>query len=452
MSDVNTIINEAREEWLSGNRAAGGALFLQAMEAAPDDVAPHLALGDVATLSADFKVAEEAYRGAANLKNDDAYLLSKHASVLISLGKFDTAREQIEKAIAQDKENSLAYFILTRIHKATDNDPIIDQLEKIKSDTSRTDGDIGYAEFALAKFYDDVGDYDKAFECLTAANARVPVKYDHIGTRNHFSKLEQTFTPDLIAQYGESGEPTKKPIFVLGMPRSGTSLAEELLSQYEGVEGLGELSAMTMAIEQIRPHPNGEKFPGSLSQLNETSYRALGRYYMHRIDDYMVGREPAPHTIDKNPMNFLRIGLIRLILPEATMIHTRRDPRDVCLSILQQAFDPQTYPFSYNLENIGDFYGIYDRLMQMWESVLPGVVTHIDYADMVADPDSVIANVAQKIGLTNKRTDNEDRVIHTASAWQARQPVYSSSLERWKNYEKHLGPLTDKLEKAGVIL
>lgn len=452
MTAVQTLIEEAREEWLSGNRAAGGALFVKAMEAAPDDLAPHIALADVATLSADFKIAEEAYRGAARLKDDDPYLLSKHASILVSLGQFDAAREQLEKAISQDKENSLAYFILTRIHKATENDPVIDQLEKIKSDATRSIGDIGYAEFALAKFYDDIGEYDKAFVCLTDANARVPVKYDHIGTRNHFSKLEQTFTPELFTQYSESGEPTKKPVFVLGMPRSGTSLVEDRLAQYENVEGLGELSAMTMAIEQIRPLPNGESFPGSLCQLNEQSYRALGRYYMNRIDDYMVERNPASFTIDKNPLNFLRIGLIRLILPEATIIHTRRDPRDVCLSILQQAFEPQTYPFSYSLDNIGDFYGIYDRLMKMWESLLPATVTNVDYTDLVADVDGTVGNLANTIGVSEKRSDNEERIIHTASAWQARQPVYSSSLGKWKSYEKHLGPLTEKLEKAGVQL
>ena len=452
MTADQTLIEDARTEWLSGNRAAGGVLFVKAMESDPTDIAPHVALADVATLSSDFKIAEGAYRSAVELAHDDTYLLSKHASVLISLGEFDKAREQIEKAIAQNKDNSLAYFILTRIHKATEDDPIIDQLEKIKSDSRQSEGDIGYAEFALAKFYDDIGDWDKAFQCLTDANARVPVKYDHIGTRNFFSKIEQNFTSSLFAEFAGCGEPTEKPIFVLGMPRSGTSLAEELLSQYEGIEGLGELGAMTMAIEQIRPLPNGEGFPSNLTDLNQQSYRALGRYYMQRIDDYLGGKSDPAHTIDKNPMNFLRIGLINLILPQAKIIHTRRDPRDVCLSIFQQAFDPQTYPFSYNLENIGHFYGIYDRIMQMWDSVLPGVITHVDYDEMVADADGVAGNIAETLGITKKRPENDDRAIHTASAWQARQPVYSSSLNRWKNYEKHLGPLTDALQKGRVVL
>jgi len=450
-SATQETLKEARAQWIAGDHAAGGKLFVEAMDAEPLDPAIDIALADTALLSSDFKVAENAYGSAIEKSPDTIDLYSRHAAVLISLGEFDKARTQLEKAIHLNPLNGLAYFVLTRIHTATTSDPFIDTLEKIRTSKDTPRADAGYAEFALAKFYDDIGDWDRAFECISSANSRVPIQYDHNSTADHFKKIKTVFSADFIAKFNSTREQDLTPIFALGMPRNGATLVEEYLSRFQGVVGLGEIGDMGTTINQILPLSSGQRFPANAADLPSESFSALGDYYLHLAELHLRDQlSTTTHFIDKHPMNFMRIGLIKIIAPQARIIHVKRDPRDICLSIFQQASDPSLYPFSYNMINIANFYGLYHDIMEHWERAAPETIKTIHYKDVINNTNDTINSIAAHAGIQSINTGQNTGAIQSAAAWQVRQPIHAKSIDRWKNYEKHLAPLQETLHRAGV--
>ncbi|MCP4023282.1 MAG: sulfotransferase, partial [Desulfobacteraceae bacterium] len=261
-----------------------------------------------------------------------------------------------------------------------------------------------------------------------------------------FNKIKQVFTPDFFSIYGDCGIQDKTPVFIVGMPRSGTTLVEQILASHHLVFGAGELENLTHCVGQFSLLEISKNDPNSISE-NKKQLNQAGRKYLESLR--AVGKEAAFIT-DKMPQNYLQIGFIKTILPNAKVIHCVREPMDTCFSIFKHLFpgvssQQVVHPYAYDMEELGRFYHYYNDLMAHWQRVLPGFVVDIKYENMVSNQEKETRRLLEFCGLewddsclTFFKTR---RKVSTASAEQVRQPIYRDSVFRWKLYEKHLVPL-----------
>jgi tetratricopeptide (TPR) repeat protein len=304
------------------------------------------------------------------------------------------------------------------------------------------------AAFALAKSIEDMGDYVEAFSWYRKANdLRTGVNFDPATNRDGIDKLIETFTPSLLdtGTAVEVDGPT--PIFIVGLPRSGSTLVEQILASHSQIEGTMELVNLPNIVRLITI--DGGKhdlpYPTSLSKFTKDELLAYGQTYM---DSTAVYRTDKPFFIDKLPTNFDKIGLIHLIMPRAIIIDARRHPLDCGLSCYKQHF-ASGHHFSYSLEHIGHYYNDYLRLMDHWDQVLPQKVLCVQYEEMVANTEKTVRKLLEHCGVPFEdsclRFFENKRAVRTASSEQVRQPIYSKSVSYWNNFETELQPLIDTL-------
>jgi hypothetical protein len=275
--------------------------------------------------------------------------------------------------------------------------------------------------------------------------------------------IARVFDPNLVDRAGP-GYAAERPLFILGLPRSGTTLVDRILSAHSQVDSLGEHSSLALAVQRLAGQGNaaGEaaqaasEAPPAAGKLEliEASTRIdfaeLGRQYCRAIDGF---GNPAPRLIDKTPLNFLYLGLIRLALPGARVIHMRRHPLDSCYAIYKTLFRAG-YPFSYTLQETGRYYLAYHGLMAHWRSTLPGAFLDVDYEALIADPEGQARRIFDYLGLGWEdgclEFHRRGGAAATASAAQVRQPIYSSSVGMWRNYAPQLAPLAERLRERGI--
>jgi Sulfotransferase family len=306
-------------------------------------------------------------------------------------------------------------------------------------------------DFALGKAYADLKDYTRSFKHLLAANAakRGAIAYDERATFALFDRIERVFSPELLNSRAGGGEPSDRPIFVLGMPRSGTTLDEQVLASHPAVHGAGELTTFREALRAVSP-PN-TAYPDVVPFLDQAAFGCIGAEYIKRLTALAA---EAEHVTDKMPSNFLYAGLIHLALPNAVIIHAMRNPIDTCISCFSKLFKPGEQHFTYDLGEIGRYHLGYQRLMAHWRRVLPpGRILDVHYEDMVSDLEGQARRILAHCGLPwDERClsfHETDRPVRTASAMQVRQPIYTSAVERWRVYEEFLGPLLSALGADG---
>jgi len=369
-------------------------------------------------------------------------------SALQTLGRIADARKCFEQAVALAPDFPSYQYPLAAIARFTENDPRLAALERLAKEESRfPEAQTVDLHFALGKAFDDLGRYEEAFAHYQKGNAirRRQIRYDEGREMEVFRALTESFTPELFAPGRVEGDPSREPVFIVGMPRSGSSLVEQILASHPQMSGAGELTYLAQLIDAGLA---GRDFPFGIASLESQDMRKLGGHYAAAV------RRLAPQAariIDKAPANFRLVGLIRLALPNARIIHVRRDARDTCLSCYFNLF-AQAVNFSYELGELGRYYRAYERLMAHWRSVLPaGAMLEINYEALVGDLESESRRLVDYCGLDwNERClsfHRTERVVHTVSAAQVRQPVYASSVGRWRPYEKELGPLIEALTK-----
>jgi hypothetical protein len=302
-------------------------------------------------------------------------------------------------------------------------------MEEMLKRSGRSDFDQAMLHFALGKAYDDLGEAEPAIRHFDHANAleRRKVNFDRVALSEAIDRTIETFTPELMARGAPSPIHDERPALILGMPRSGTTLVEQIVSSHSSVAAGGELNFWTDQAAKTASFDFA-------SRLGADYLTLLGR----------IGPDSARVT-DKNPFNFLHLGLIHLALPGARFIHCRRDPIDTCLSIYFTRFaTPQAY--AYDRSDLVFYYRHYERLMAHWRTLLPADrLLEIDYESLIADRESLTRRMIAFCGLPwdDKCLEPESnpRRVMTASVWQARQPVYPTSVERWRRYEPWLGEL-----------
>jgi len=304
--------------------------------------------------------------------------------------------------------------------------------------------------FALAKAYEDLDQYERAFECLREANRlkRETVKYSTEETKKYFQGVKETFTPEFFAAHKNSGVLDDTPIFVLGMPRSGTSLVEQILASHSQVYGAGELRALSQLANKMKT-VGGSGFPAAVREATQDDLAALGAKYVGELKKHA---EHSPFVTDKMPHNFLYVGLIKVALPNAKIIHCVRDPTDNCLSIFKNLFSV-AHQYAYDLTELGEYYALYADLMAHMREVLPGCVHELRYEDLVSQQEEETRRLLGRCGLSWEESclafEKTKRTVATLSAMQVRQPIHNKSVGLSRHYEKELVPLRTALSAAG---
>jgi len=409
--------------------------------------------GRIAFERGDLAAALSNYRRALTLKPDLADAYNNMGNVLKELGQLQEAQDAYLQAIRLDPDIAGVYVNLADSKKFTPGDPHLQTMEALaaKSDgLSKTDR--LQLDFALGKAYGDLKDYRRSFRHLLAGNAakRATVAYDEAAVFGLFDRIEAVFTRELIAKKSGSGDPSPRPIFVIGMPRSGTTLVEQIIASHPLVHGAGELQTFNDVILNVRgPSGNAVSYPEFVSSLNAQALQQIGARYIAEV------RKLAPageRVTDKMPSNYYFAGLIHLALPNAKIIHSVRNPVDTCISCFSKLFTAEQN-HTYDLAELGRYYTRYQRLMAHWRRVLPAqAILDVRYEDVVDDLEAQARRIIAYCGLPwDDRClsfHETERPVRTASATQVRQPIYKSAVGRWRVYEEQLEPLLTALGLA----
>jgi tetratricopeptide (TPR) repeat protein len=393
------------------------------------------------------------YDKALVLEPTHAASLANAGNALKALGRLDEARAAIARAIELDPRVPRFYRSLTECGPLRADDPLRGGLEALARDSEGLPvPERIHLHFALAKIHDDDAEPDRAFEQLCAGNAlkRRTISYDEAATLAGLERLRALFTPDFLRARAGAGAPGATPVFIVGMPRSGTTLIEQILASHPLVFGAGEIECLPQAVAALTARAGAAGEPAELlGSLGADGWRALGEDYLHATQ----ALAPAALRIsDKLPLNFLHVGLIHLALPEARIVHVRRDPLDTCLSCFSKVFTGNQ-PFAYDLAELGRYYRAYQTLMAHWRELLPdGVMLELDYEAVVADLESQARRLVAHCGLAWDAAclafHQTARPVRTASLVQVRQPLYRAALGRAQPYRHRLGPLLEALAGA----
>lgn len=405
-------------------------------------------LGGIYLTQGKLDAAEEKYRTTIELKEDYAPGHAKLALVLQAKGNIENAEASCRTALELDPNFAEGYQTLANMVKFTDPDPIAKKIDDLIKSGSYQDRDRCFLHFAAGKIYDDVGEYDQAFEHFSQGNIHKHAVFDPDENDARTNYLIATFDTAFFDARKDVGDDSQAPIFIVGMPRSGTSLVEQIIAAHPDVIGAGEVTFI-QTIANMLYHFNGAAhLSEGLPQVPNSEFANAAGQYLGRIT------KDAPKAIritDKTPLNALHLGLISVLFPKAKIIHCRRDPVDTCLSNYFQNFGNEHF-YTCDLAHVGHFHRTYDRIMEHWSKVLPSPIFQIQYEDLIKDQDKYSRELVDfcELDWDDACTDfhTADRNVLTASSWQVRQPIYKTSVERWRRYEKHLGPLLKALDKS----
>jgi tetratricopeptide (TPR) repeat protein len=375
------------------------------------------------------------------------------AAAHLVMGDLEAAYDAYEHAVELAPRNASVQLNLASLRSFTTDDPRLPRLKALAEDVASLDENEQIAlHFALGKALADIKQNEPSFHHLLAGNRlkRSRIAYDETATLTNFDRIRDVFTPRLMQKKRGSGDPSSTPVFIVGMPRSGTSLLEQILASHSGVYGAGEIDHFVQSVNRMAEVSGAvRQFPAKLPKITPDDLRRLGRHYIERIEPL----SPDAHRIiDKMPANFAHVGLIHLTLPNARIIHARRDPIDTCLSCFSLLFADEQ-PHTYDLAELGRYYRAYDRLMRHWRQVLPeGVMLEVRYEDVVDDIEGQGRRLLAHCGLEWEEQclafHRTQRPVRTASVNQVRQPIYRDSVGRWLPYRKLLAPLLEALEIA----
>jgi tetratricopeptide (TPR) repeat protein len=331
----------------------------------------------------------------------------------------------------------------------------IDQMRSQVGTADLSDEDRFHLHFALGKALEDAGSYEGSFEHYREGNALrgKAIRYRADDTTKLSDRSIAFFTRSFFDKHRGTGNASSDPIFVVGLPRSGSTLVEQILSSHSTVEGTTELPDILSIARRLggkRSRLPDSEYPEMLARLDDAEFRRLGEEYLERVK--VQRRQGRIHFVDKMPNNFQHVGLIHLILPHAKIIDTRRHPLGCCFSNFKQHF-ARGQNFTYGLEDIGRYYSDYVRLMAHYDAVLPGRVHRVVYERMVEDPENEIRNLLSYCELPFEpaclKFYETERAVRTASSEQVRLPIFTEAVDQWRNYERWLGPLKDVL---GAVL
>lgn len=409
----------------------------------------HLAIDNMQT--GDYDVAFDLFdQVLAKLPNDPATLTSRgHA--LKTTGRSDEAVASYRAAIAAKPDHGDAYYALANLKTYRFTDAEIAAMQQQIARTDLAFMDRVHLSFSLAKALEDRGDYAQSFEYYEAGNAlkRAQTRYSADQMSAELAKQHEVCTPDLFTSHKGAGHPAPDPIFIVGLPRAGSTLLEQILASHSQVDGTLELPNVLALAHRLRGRKAGQsRYPKILHDLPEEQLAQFGEDF---IESTRIHRADAPFFTDKMPNNFRHVGLIHLILPNATIIDARRDPMDCCFSGFKQLF-AEGQEFTYGLHEIGRYYADYVSLMDHWDRVLPGKILRVQHEDVLDDLEGQVRRMLNHCGLPFEQAcvdfHQTDRAVRTASSEQVRKPINRSGQGAWEPFAPWLGDLKAALDDA----
>jgi tetratricopeptide (TPR) repeat protein len=427
---------------LNALHEADGA-YRAGLEVAPDHAALHTAYAMAERALGRLTDAEASTRRALALRPDAADTLALLGSLAIDHGRFEEAEELLRKALAIDSELPEALVSLAAVRKMSPADvPWRDAAERVLARGLPMAHAVNL-HHALGKYYDDLDERAAAFQHHRRGNElarRSRPGYDRTEMTRRVTRTLADFDRNALATLTPGGFASERPVFVVGMPRSGTSLTEQILASHPQVHGAGELLYWIFAADAER---------AALPEQRTATIKELGRAYLEGLATQMPD---ASRVVDKLPVNFKHVGLIRAALPGARFIHVERNSLDTCLSIYFQGFSA-AHPYATDFGDLAHYYKEYRRLMAHWRAVLPRqTLLEVRYEDLVEDPEGWSRRMLAHIGLPWDSRCLEfhrtHRPVLTASNWQVRQPISKGSVDRWRRYERFIGPLREALSDA----
>ncbi|WP_161957187.1 tetratricopeptide repeat-containing sulfotransferase family protein [Aestuariivirga litoralis] len=475
-------VNRGRVLRLLGRQDEALASYRQAITLRPGQAEAHNNLGNLLKDLGRFDEALASYDTAIGLRPDYAEALSNRGNVLCDLnrldeaeasyqhaaaaggpaeawlglarirsetGRFPEALEMYEKARRIDPDRVEALCGIAENRRFETDDPLIPEYDRLLALRHLTDEDRARLHHALGKISNDLARHDDAITHYGRGKRLLSTRFDLAGQARTYEALMATFDKPFFAARQGFGSADQRPVFVVGMPRSGTTLTEQILASHPRVEGLGELPDLPRLAKALGGEPfDAARFTAAAADLSSGAAAALARRY---CEAYARVAPESLRLVDKQPHNYEWLGLIALMFPNARIIHCRRDPLDTCLSMYMQKFNGN-HGYNQDLSVLGGYYRNYEMLMAHWHAVLPIAIHEVVYENVVADLEAEARALVSFIGLDWDAAcldfHLKERRVDTPSRWQVRQPLYDRSVGRWRHYERHLGPLRQALGLA----
>ncbi|MCH9694039.1 MAG: sulfotransferase [Gammaproteobacteria bacterium] len=434
----------------TGRRDEADVLWKNTLAIDPGFLEARMNLADSYQLAGDIRRASNTYRGI--IAEHQYFHIAKYllANILKSQGKLEEASEYYKQVIAQQPDYTQAHFTYSGIHKyENSSDPHFNSMLDLYQHPGLSDESRIHLAFALGKACEDFEDYQRAFEFLKAGNDRRSAEFNYSieSDRSLIQSIIRNFNARAIADLQVNSVSSNQPIFIVGMPRSGTSLVEKILASHSEVHGAGELDYMfalgtKLFLGETRHY---EYLP--LESYPQGTFETVGKTYLEQIG---LLNKSAARVTDKMPFNMMMIGIIKIALPNAKIIHCVRDARDTCLSIYKQNFTTGNYRFAYDLKTVAQFHNEYSALMKHWHETIPDTIYDIHYEALTQNAESEIRKLLATCDLDFEKAcidfDTTRAVVKTASAFQVRQPMYTSSVNLWQSYQPYLGAMLDELQ------
>jgi tetratricopeptide (TPR) repeat protein len=446
-----TLLITARIQSRRNSHSAAEQAVRLALVEKPEHAEALTLLGQILHETDRYDEAIQVLEQALEAKPNSPDALNFYGVALKSVGRLDEAREHILKALKLNDNMYGAYANLNDLVDFAKEDELFNRMEAIlEAATNLEEDQFIPLHFAFAKALDDRGEHVRALEHYIVGGRlkRAQLSYVEAETFSFFDGIKKAFPKEVFANRKFAGLSDERPVFIIGMPRSGSTLVEQILASHPDVYGAGEVKYLSRALGQLRDRfPSLPRYPQMMGKISAAQLEMVAQNYLGSLS---AGVGDAKRITDKLLTNYFFVGLIHLLFPKAKIINTMRDPVDTCLSGFTKLFKDDM-PHSYDLNELGRYYGEYRALMAHWNDVLPkGVMTTVAYEDVVIDTEKAAKKLIEFLGLEWDKVcldfHKSDRPVKTASVAQVRRPIYNTAVKRWKKYGAGLQPLIDAIE------
>ena len=427
--------------------------YRQVIAAGETDPDAYSNLASALQAMGDLEGAVSGFETALQLKPDHGPSLAGLAGVLETTEHYDRGIELLAPYLKRGTATANMHVAYANLLRRLDRGrEAIRHLSPLATAAGLSDLERMAVMFTLGDLLDDLGEYERAFIAYQKGNRLRGAKYSREGRESDVGRLMETFSAANLASLPRSGRETETPVFIVGMPRSGTSLVEQILASHSRVHGAGELRDIGLLANRLGINDDNIPYPECVPGMDIRKLRESSGPYLSRLG---AGRRKVARVTDKMWQNFEHLGLIELMFPKSRVIHCLRDPVDTGLSCFQQSFGTAGPPFAYDLADIGHYYGQYRRLLDHWQAVSGLEMTTVVYEDLVARTEHESRRLIEFLGLEWEedclRFYENPRIVRTASHAQVKRPVYNSSIGRSARYQSHLGPLVESLRAGGFL-